>query len=143
MSFGQNRQNYPFNDKLSLPHSPHPWYTPSTYTETACSEAISVPETKPNKLDPVTINSPKKSETSTNEVDIDVVHIEPITANIDQKNPASDPKKQDGQILNSLVVTPDYSKLFNLNTDPLNKYKASSKLSEKKSDTPTSRPSSV
>ena len=145
LSFGQNRQNYPFHDKLSLPHSPHPWYPASTSTESTCSETISVPETKPNELDPVTINSPKKSETSTNEVHIDVIRIEPITANIDQKNPAAAPKKQDGQSLNSLGVTPDYSKLFtcNLNTDPLNKYKASSKLSQKTSDTPTSRPSSV
>ena len=99
-----------------------------------------MPETKLKEPDPVTINSPKKSETSTNEVDIDVIHIEPITANKDQNSPSSDPKKQS---LNSLGVSPDYSKLFDLNTDPLNKYKACSKLSEKKSDTPTSRPSSV
>ena len=143
LSFGQNRQNYPFHNKLSLPHSPHPWYTPLTSTKAVCSETISVPETKPKEPDPVTINSPKKSETSTNAVDIDVIHIEPITANKDQNSPSSDPKTQDGQSLNSLGVSPDYAKLFNLNTDPLNKYKACSKLSEKKSDTPTSRPSSV
>ena len=170
-SSGQNRQNHPYNDKIQktqynsgmvLPHSPYPWYpvsligktsdvTPhpfkfseSTLVESTCSEISSVPDTKLMEPDPVTtcINSPKKSETSRNEVHIDVIHTEPITANKDQNSPSSDPKKQS---LNSLGVSPDYSKLFNLNTDPLNKYKACSKLSEKKSDTPTStcRPSSV
>ena len=55
--------------------------------------------------DPVTtcINSPKKSETSRNEVHVDVIHIEPITANKDQNSPSSDPKKQS---LNSFGCEP-------------------------------------
>ena len=96
---------------MSLPHSPYPWYpalvicktpdlTPQlfklselTSTESTCSETISVPETKPIELDPVTINSPNKPETSTNEVHVDVIRIEPITSNKDHNNPSSDAKK--------------------------------------------------
>ena len=93
LSSGKNRQNYPFHDKMSLPHSPYPWYPASTSTEATCSETISVPETKLIKLDPVTINLPNKPETSTNEVQVDVIRIEPITANKDHNNPSSDAKK--------------------------------------------------
>ena len=121
LSSGPNRQNYPFHDKLQttqynsgmiLPHSPYPWYPTSlicktpevptqrlksshpTSTEPTCSETISVPETKPIEPDPIPINSPNKSETSTNEVHIDVVHIESITAKKDDNNPSSDAKNR-------------------------------------------------
>ena len=96
---------------------------------------------KPINPDWISINGLNRSKTLTTEVD--VVRIEPITAKNDENNSSSHPTNEHGQGLIQHAVSADYSGMFHLNTEPLNKYKISSKSSENKSDTPTSGPSSV
>ena len=139
---------------MTLPHSPYPWYSssfiskthkvpaqppkssPPTSTESTCSETIYVPEMKPMVPDHISINALNRSETVT--IEVDVVHIEPITAKNDENNSSSDPNSDHGQGFTQQAASTDYSKLYTLNTEPLNKYKISSKSSENKSNTPTS-----